>query len=222
MSRAVRRGYRFGIIPQWVLYHPDLSDRAVRLFGVLDRHVGAEEACWPSRARLAELMGCSVDSVDRAKAELVAAQAITVERRVTDAGDRDTNLYVLYGDPPDGVEDPVGGPGDSSVDNRGGSRRAAATGGRRAAARGGRTGAAGKESQVNETPPTPPVGGQDQSRSPGRHCAPCGAGPFTLDQYQDHLDAGCPAEEDLDQLGARALDRITSGRPEATSDTAPV
>lgn len=217
MSRARRRGYRFGMTPEWVLFHPTLSDRAVRLFGVLDRHVGADDECWPSRARLAEIMGCSVDSIDRAKAELVAVEALTVEERRTDAGDRDTNLYVLQGDPPDLGTELVDGVGTTG----GGGRTGAATGGREGAARGGRTGAAWKESQVNETPPTPRGGRRsftveevaawaDELGTSSEGCSCCeGMGlayePGQQSRVMACPDPGCPSASLLEATGDTAV-----------------
>jgi len=56
------------LIPSDILTHPGLSDRAVRLFGILS---AGED---PIRRRdLARLLRCSVDSVDRALRELTDA-----------------------------------------------------------------------------------------------------------------------------------------------------
>jgi hypothetical protein len=74
-------GDQFAPIPEWILLHPELSDRAVRLFGILQRHSTDAGGRIPGRARLRELLGCSYDSLDRAKAELEQAGAITVVKR---------------------------------------------------------------------------------------------------------------------------------------------
>lgn len=73
----------FAIVPEWVLYHDKLSDRAVRLYAILRRKAdNATGVAWPSRATLAAaLRGCSKESVDRAVKELVTAGAVTTERR---------------------------------------------------------------------------------------------------------------------------------------------
>jgi hypothetical protein len=68
------------VTPEWVL-DAAVSDRAVRLFAVLNRYAGTNETAWPSRKTLAERLGCSVDSVDRALAELVAIDAVSIEER---------------------------------------------------------------------------------------------------------------------------------------------
>ncbi len=120
---VVRRGYRFAIIPEWILHHPTLSDRAVRLFAVLDRYANDDGTCWPSRVTLAAKMGCSVDSLDRAKAELVDAGALEVVHRTGADGAPTSNLYILNGEPP-GVAAPLRLPSRDAA--AGGSRAGAA------------------------------------------------------------------------------------------------
>lgn len=124
---------RFAIVPEFVL-DADVSDRAVRLYAVLRRYADAEGTAWPSRRTLAVRLRCSIDSIDRATAELVALEAVSIEKRhVEGTEEPDTNLYRV-----------------ASV--RPGSRRVAATGGRTVAARGSRTAAAPKnENQLNES-----------------------------------------------------------------------
>ncbi len=90
----------FAQIPRWIIEHPDLSDRAVRLYGVLHRWAGLPDGIVPGRKKLAALLRrCSVSSVDRASKELVAVGAITVEKRFDEAGDPTSNLYVLMSSP---------------------------------------------------------------------------------------------------------------------------
>lgn len=118
----------FAMVPAWVLEHPELGDRAVRVYAALARFADNDTgSSWPSRATLAERCGgCSVDSVDRALRQLRDLGAITVERRRTAEGDPDTSLYTIRRLPPDGlgVAAPVRPPG----------RDPAAGGGREAAA----------------------------------------------------------------------------------------
>ncbi len=72
----------FAIVPEWVLYHDKISDRGVRLYGILRRKAdNATGVAWPSRSTLADLLRCSKESVDRAVKELVSAGAVTTERR---------------------------------------------------------------------------------------------------------------------------------------------
>lgn len=71
----------------------ELSDRAVRLYAVLDHHAGMKKTAWPSRSTLGEEMGgCSPRSVDRAVEELEENGYLTVERR---RGSRAVNRYTL-------------------------------------------------------------------------------------------------------------------------------
>ena len=90
----------FAQIPRWIIEHPDLSDRAVRLYGVLHRWAGLPKGIIPGRKKLAALLrDCSVSSVDRAVKELVAAGAVTVTKRFDEAGDPTSNLYTLMSSP---------------------------------------------------------------------------------------------------------------------------
>jgi predicted transcriptional regulator len=52
------------------------SSRAVRLVAVLDLMADRNGVCEPSRGRLAELLDCSTDSIDRALAELAEAGVV--------------------------------------------------------------------------------------------------------------------------------------------------
>lgn len=76
----------------------DVSDRAVRLWAVLDCHQRGRTVAWPSRATLQRLLRCSPDSVDRAVVELEAAGLVVVQRRADKGA---TNRYSLLGRPRD-------------------------------------------------------------------------------------------------------------------------
>lgn len=82
---ALRAQVRFGMTPEWVLFHPTLSVYAKTLYGVLDRHVDAHGACFPGRARLARLANMSERQVDKAVRELEDAQALQTRARWVDA-----------------------------------------------------------------------------------------------------------------------------------------
>lgn len=85
----------FAIVPEWILDHPDLSDRAVRLYGLLARYADkASGEGFPGRKTLAARLRTSVKSVDRALAELVEVEAVEVRARFQDGAQR-SNLYVL-------------------------------------------------------------------------------------------------------------------------------
>lgn len=117
---AVRATYRFARIPEWVLYHPDLSAEDVRVFGILDRFDGHD--CFPSLASIAEKMQRSEDTVRRSIRRLETVGAVLVEVRTTDEGRQTSNRYLLAGDqqpckgalaavPPPGVAAVQGGEG---------------------------------------------------------------------------------------------------------------
>lgn len=94
-------------LPEPLLRDKSLSDRAVRLYGLLDRYAGAKAICWPSRDTLADDLDCSPASVDRAVAQLKGAGWIHVRRR----GQRDSNVYTVRRPQAvdRGVENPPGG-----------------------------------------------------------------------------------------------------------------
>lgn len=77
-------GDQFAILPEKVLYAP-ISDRAVRLYAILQRHVGLPKGAVPGRKKLAKLCnGCSMSSLDRAIKELVSHHLLRVEHRYRD------------------------------------------------------------------------------------------------------------------------------------------
>ncbi len=85
-------GQRFAIVPEWVI-DADIGDCAFRLYAVLLRYGQSSGVRMPSRATLARrLHKRSVDTVDRAMKELVAAGAVLVERR-RDGKQNLTNRY---------------------------------------------------------------------------------------------------------------------------------
>lgn len=90
---------RFSIVPEWLL-RSGASDRAIRLYAELATFADYESGvARPGRKKLAERMGCSVDTVDRLKIELVNVQAVTVKKRKDGRGN-DTNEYVVHRIPP--------------------------------------------------------------------------------------------------------------------------
>lgn len=90
----VRATDYFAIVPEFVLYAP-ISANAVRLFAVLHRYANTNLRAWPSRKTLADAMGVSPATIDRAKDELVSLGAVTVQARTSDSGDPTSNLYTL-------------------------------------------------------------------------------------------------------------------------------
>ncbi len=97
---VIRSDMQFAVVPRW-LVEAGLSDKAFRLYVVLAAHADYEtDACTPGRKRLAKLCACSVDTIDRAKKELVDRGFLTIEQRSdTEAGNL-TNVYVLHRVPP--------------------------------------------------------------------------------------------------------------------------
>lgn len=76
----VERG-PFEMVPHWVLFHPELSALAVRLYLALRKHADARGDCFPSRKKLADLLGVGVPTLDRARKQLVAVGAIEIRQR---------------------------------------------------------------------------------------------------------------------------------------------
>lgn len=67
--------------PHWILFHPDISPLAVRLYLVLRQHADARGDSFPSRRRLADLLNVSLPTLDKARAALVDTGALTMDRR---------------------------------------------------------------------------------------------------------------------------------------------
>lgn len=85
----------FALVPEWLL-DADISDRAVRLFGILHRYGGADGKAFPGRKRLADRLRTSVDSIDRATAELVKVGAVIVQPSFRTDGSQTSNNYWLW------------------------------------------------------------------------------------------------------------------------------
>lgn len=85
----------FAQIPT-ALLHSDVSPRAKLLFAFLWDYAQRDTGrATPSRKRLAADLAVSVDTLDRAVAELVKAGWLAVRARVTKEGDRTSNEYRL-------------------------------------------------------------------------------------------------------------------------------
>lgn len=127
---SVKADTLFAVVPEWIVY-AEIGPQAVRLYAALARHADKETGhAHPSRRRLAELLRCSADTIDRALKELVEVGAITVEaREIEGTKERTTNDYIVHVMPTR-----------SRVD--------AATGGGTDAGTGGRTDAAVNESHL--------------------------------------------------------------------------
>jgi hypothetical protein len=128
---------RFAIVPEWLI-DAKISDGAFRLYSVLLRYGQSSGARMPSRATLARRLRRSVDSIDRAMKELVAAGAVVVERRQR-GGAQLTNRYHLR------TTQAGGGRMDAAIADVG-------AGGRTHAARGSRSAAATPAAHVRLDP----------------------------------------------------------------------
>lgn len=97
---------RFSIIPEWILVS-DISDRAVRVYGVLARFAdNTTLRAFPRRSLMARMANCSLSSLDRALDELIEAGAIVKEARL-DAKGQHSNLYFVRRAPSSGVTTPL-------------------------------------------------------------------------------------------------------------------
>lgn len=87
---------KFAIVPEWVLFS-GVSDRAVRLYGILARHANQKTGrANPTRETLrVKLKVKSVRTVDSALVELIDLGAITRKRRWSQRGDQTSNDYVV-------------------------------------------------------------------------------------------------------------------------------
>jgi hypothetical protein len=74
----------FEMVPHWLLHEPSVSALAVRLYMMLRQHANAQATCYPSRQRLAGLLGVSLPTLDKARDQLVEAGAVCMTRRRTE------------------------------------------------------------------------------------------------------------------------------------------
>jgi len=86
----------FQQIPNWV-FESDVSATAIKLYLVLRKNGDNKRGTsyW-SRKKLAEQMGSSIATVDRAKTELIAIGAICYIKRKNETGDWTSNLYHMH------------------------------------------------------------------------------------------------------------------------------
>ena len=87
----------FQQIPNWVFESP-ISPTAIKLYLVLRKNGDNKRGTsyW-SRKKLAEQIGCSPNTMDRAKKELIDIGAICQINRKTANGDWTSNLYHIHG-----------------------------------------------------------------------------------------------------------------------------
>ena len=195
---------RFSLVPEWVI-DAEVSDAAFRLYSLLLRYGGTSGARMPSRPTLARRMRRSVDAVDRAMRELVAAGMVRVEHRRS-GQQYLSNRYHVRTSAPMPRETPGASSGRggrtsaaTSTEPDGGSRTSAATPGRGSAATPRRTSAATVAAEVRPDPEALTESTPPPSPSP----SPPGRRPGTAEEEASRdvlIDCGV---EDLAALAGR-------------------
>lgn len=96
MTSRITGDAAFAVVPKWI-HGAGLSDSAFRLYVILCGYADNESGeAYPSRGTLAELMGKTTKTVDRALAELLDAGVVTkASRFLADGGDQTSNLYTV-------------------------------------------------------------------------------------------------------------------------------
>lgn len=87
---------RFAPIPEALLYDSSICAEAVRVYGVLRRHGDDPSNCYPSHARIAQIIGKSPRSVPGWIRQLEAGGYVERFARRTDNGDPDSNAYRVH------------------------------------------------------------------------------------------------------------------------------
>lgn len=87
-------GEKFAVVPESVI-EAEVSCNAKVLWVIFRLHADPEGRCYPGRKRLAELMGCSAETVKRAKKELLEAKLIECHERYDEDGRRTTDDVFL-------------------------------------------------------------------------------------------------------------------------------
>jgi hypothetical protein len=88
---------KHGRIPAWIVALK-LQPRAQQVYDLLSAQFAKKGVAWPSRRLMAEWLGCSVATIDRALRRLEKAGAIRVTKREGAAGEH--NVYVIAYDAP--------------------------------------------------------------------------------------------------------------------------
>jgi hypothetical protein len=166
----------FAIVPVWVL-DAGLSSRAVHLYALLADHAGRDGSCFPSRGLLAERMSASVDTVDRAMAELLKAGAVVKRARAKGTGEQTSNLYTLRSAKPTADAPTLTAQtGAAPVRHRG-----------RTDAAPGAAPVRHEQEPINQETPQPPARpGEPSSTHHGQHarCRACGTTPRQIAETQ--------------------------------------
>ena len=87
----------FSIVPNWVIEHPDITYRELGVYLILAKYAdNSTSDCFPSHQTIAELAGCSKDTVKRALNKLRNVGAIEWNHQNrNDDGGQSSNVYFL-------------------------------------------------------------------------------------------------------------------------------
>lgn len=99
----VRTDYRFAPIPEDLIYDRTISALALRVYATLMRHGLDPASCYPSHARIADLVGVSPRSVHRPLKDLETAGWIDKVKRLNDRQERMTDAYFVNTTPRTGA-----------------------------------------------------------------------------------------------------------------------
>ena len=111
MSEDRLSGTPFVIVPVWVMRDTSLSDRAVRLYGVLYGYVGEKKVAWPLQSTLAKDLNCGLASLKKALKELVDVGAVVRNPRYRENSNEIIGCwYTIVSDDPKGVANILANP----------------------------------------------------------------------------------------------------------------
>lgn len=95
----------FEMCPHWLLFDRDVSPIAIRLYLILRQHADANGESFPSRQRLADLLGISLPTLDKARAGLIDVGALTMDRRQGRNGEWLSCTYTVHWEPHGGSQE---------------------------------------------------------------------------------------------------------------------
>ncbi|MGH8774431.1 MAG: helix-turn-helix domain-containing protein [Jiangellaceae bacterium] len=194
---------RFAVVPEWVI-DAEISDGAFRLYSLLLRYGNSSGCRMPSRALLARRLHRSVDTVDRAMRELVAAGVVRVEHRHDGLQHLTNRYHVRTTNPHPQTRRSDGGRSSAATPDR------PFEGGRMRAATPGRTGAATVAADLRPNPeiptdiPPPPTPARHADRHRARE-----------EEWGGQLLNECDID-DLDALAARCAESRRAAGQSAT------
>lgn len=92
---VTRKGLKFGIVDAAVIRAPGLTAQSKLAYAVLTTYADGDRESYPARSTIAQAMGCSTDTLDRALKALVAAGWLTVQERRGPDGEQRSSVYAL-------------------------------------------------------------------------------------------------------------------------------